>query len=434
MNKLIAEVCNLIDSWREEMVDFCKEYLSYPSVVGNELEVQKWLSRQMEGLGFDKVDCWSVDPDGKRPNVVGLKRGSGGGRDLIINGHSDVVPVEEFEKEAWHTDPWVPVVKDGSIYGRGATDMKGPNTAAFFAVKALLQKGIQLKGDLMLEYVVGEERMEHELGTTATVERGYRAPLAIVVEPSNCEIHSLTTGAFGWELFVKGKPTHTCLKNQLIFPQRYGLPVAEEVGVDAFTKSIKILHAWEQLEREWNLRWRHPGLGGGGFPKPDVQGVGCFSITSTLVRAGDFISAVPGYSKIQGNVYYPAWVSVDEVVAEMEKVIEGVTSYDDWMQQNKPVFKVLYHWPPSNVSSDHPGCLTLAQAWQDATGEEAIFSGFRAVADSAFLQAAGIPAIVFGPGDLSMGAHGPNEHIPVEDMLKASKTLAAMVIRWCGTA
>lgn len=434
MDELINEVCTAIENSREEMVDFCKEYLSYPSVVGNELGVQGWLHEQMAGLDFDKVDYWAVDPDGIRPNVVGLKKGSGGGQDLIVNGHSDVVPVEDFEKEAWLTDPWVPTLRDGCIYGRGATDMKGPNTAAFFAIKALLQKGINLKGDLMLEYVVGEERMEHEYGTTATVNRGYKAPLAIVVEPSNCEIHSLTTGAFGWELFVKGKPTHTCLKNQLLFPQRYGMSVAEEVGVDAFAKSLKVLQAWEQLEKEWNFRWRHQALGGGGFPKPDVQGVGCFSITSTLIKAGDFISAVPGYSKIQGNVYYPAWISVDDVVAEMERVIDGVTSYDDWMQQNRPEFKVLYHWPPSSIDLKHQGCQTLAQAWREATGEEAIFSGFRAVADSAFLQAAGIPSIVFGPGDLSMGAHGPNEHIPIGDMIKASKTLAAMIIRWCGIA
>ncbi|MDQ7793260.1 MAG: M20/M25/M40 family metallo-hydrolase [bacterium] len=426
-----SRVFRWVEDHQEEMVQFCLEFMRRKSVIGQERESQEWLRTRLEGFGFDKVDCWAEDEGGLRPNVVAVKAGSGG-RGLIFNGHGDVVPVEDFEKERWTVDPWNPTVKDGKIWGRGANDMKGPNTTALFAARALIETGTRLGGDLILEFVVGEERMEHELGTTATVRRGYRAPFAVVVEPTNCEIHPVTTGAFGWELAVAGKPTHTCLKNQVIFPQRYGLPVGESVGVDAFVKSLRILQGWEHLEREWNLRWRHPALGGGGFPRPDVQGVGCFSITATLVDAGDYIAAVPGRSNIQGNTYYPAWVSLAEVVADMQRVIDGVAACDDWLKKNPPGFRVMYHWPPSHVDLAHEGCQTLAESWRQATGEEPVFSGFKAVCDSTFLCEQGIPAVIFGPGDLSMGAHGPDEHVPIDQMVTACKTLAQLAINWCG--
>ncbi|MBS4162381.1 M20/M25/M40 family metallo-hydrolase, partial [Klebsiella pneumoniae] len=105
------------------------------------------------------------------PNIAARKRGTGGGKSLILNGHIDVVP--EGSRKDWDTEPFQPVVKQGRIYGRGTTDMKGGNTALLMAMEALEQCGVKLKGDLIFQSVVDEEC--GGAGTLAAVVRGYRA-------------------------------------------------------------------------------------------------------------------------------------------------------------------------------------------------------------------------------------------------------------------
>src|SRR5438046_2953107 len=75
-------------------------------------------------------------------------------------------------------DPWSGRLAGGRLWGRGASDMKAGLAAQAMAAIALRDAGVQLAGDLILEAVVGEEMMEHDLGTTACIERGYRADAA----------------------------------------------------------------------------------------------------------------------------------------------------------------------------------------------------------------------------------------------------------------
>jgi acetylornithine deacetylase/succinyl-diaminopimelate desuccinylase-like protein len=91
-------------------------------------------------------------------------------------------------------------------------------------------------------------------------------------------------------------------------------------------------------------------------------------------------------------------------------------------------------WEPDEVPMDHDGCKTLASAWKQTTGQDAVFSGFNAVCDATVFGKAGIPAVIFGPGDLSTGVHGPYERIAIDDLINCCKTYAAMAIDWCGVA
>ena len=95
--------------------------------------------------------------------------GSAAGRDLLLNGHIDVVPVGD--EAAWTTPPWDPAVRDGRVYGRGAVDMKGGLCCALFAAKAIRDAGVRLRGRLSVASVVGEE--DGGTGTLATILRGH---------------------------------------------------------------------------------------------------------------------------------------------------------------------------------------------------------------------------------------------------------------------
>ena len=441
-SKKVRKVLDYIDEHRDNLIDFLVKMISIPSVnegtpgSGKELEIQNWTRDQFKQFGFDKVDYWAVDEKKVRPNVVGVLQGQSGGRSLIFQGHCDVVPVPETELVQWKYDPWSGIIADGKVHGRGASDMKSGNTALFWAARAIIDCGIKLQGDLFVESVVGEESSEgRSIGAAATVDRGYKAPFAIVAEPTNCEIHLESPGIFFFELIVRGKATHTASRNLVIFPQRYGIPNGTEVGADAISRMRLFLELFERLETQWNQRWRGELLGAGGYPVPlDKQGIGIFTINTSFIEGGSYLGAVPGYCKITCCIWYPNWIDKQEVITELKKHIQAIASTDDWMRENPPEFNapIMQDWEPAKVSKDHQGVQTLVTSFKEATGRDAIQTGFKAVSDATFLGKKGIPSVVLGPGDLGMGTHGPNEYVPIEQVIECAKVYAVMAMNWCG--
>lgn len=443
MDDIKKEVISYIDENRNKIIDFLCEFITKKSInygtpgSGKELEAQDWLNGQFRGMGFDEVDYWFPDENQKRPNVVAIMKGKGKGRSLILQGHVDVVPVPDSELELWKSDPWKGTVRDNNVYGRGAGDTKGGNTAMIWAAKAIMDCGIKLQGDLLVESVIGEETQEGEtIGSADTVKRGHRAQFAIVSEPTNCEIHTESPGVFLFELYVQGKSAHTASRNQVIFPQRYGIDVGMTVGVDAISLMKMFLDLFERLELQWNQRWRGKVLGGGGYPVPmDKQGVGLFTINPSFIEGGTYIGSVPGYCKLTANVWYPSWLKVDDIIAELKERVHALSQTDDWLRENPPQLRapVIQSWRPFSVSVDFEGVKVLASSYEEAADEKAIHSGFRATCDATWLNENGVPAATFGPGGLELGVHGPNEYVPIEEVIRCAKVYALTALNWCGT-
>ena len=433
-----------IDQRKDEIINFCCDLIRYRSVTGNEREIQReflqpFIERE---LSPSYIDVFSADKEKDRPNITAVWEAHEKiGHSLVFNAHVDVVDVPDVQRPRWSTDPWIPEVKDGKIYGRGANDMKGGIAAILWAIKAVREAGLELKNDLGLELVVGEELMQHEIGTTAAtkklLEKGYKFDICVSTEPTSCEIHTVSCGTFDFEVEVEGKETHTANRNVVLYPQRWGISCGEEVGVDAIAKILEIANILQKLEREVSMSWRHMLLGSGGYPHhEDVQGVGStFTINISFIEGGTYIASIPGNAKITCQCYYPAWIRYEEVKKLIEDTIKSYSNIDIWLRKNPPKisFAKTFHWPPYEIDINHPACRLLGDTWKLAAGKSAVYSGFKAVNDLAFIQALGIPGVSFGPGDLSMGAHGPNEYVPIEQLLDCTKTLALFIVRWCGT-
>lgn len=431
-----------LDTNAEAMFDCLAEWVACNSTFPNELALQRdfiepFLREQMK---LDEEVCVNVCTEGNRPFVVGVWRGAGGGRTLLLNGHIDTIGAPGSMRDRWNSDPWQPFVKDGNLYGRGTSDMKAGVVAMLWAVKALMASGWKPRGDVLLEMVPGEESMRPDIGTTAATkwlqERGHQIPFAIVTEPTYLEVHVRAIGQMDFSIEVTGKEIHTSMRNLTLYPQRHGIPQGSEVGVDAIYKLTRILVLLEELERQWIMRWRHPLHGGGGFPAhEDHQGVGTFSIARTFVEGGTYEGSLPGWARVRGLINYPSWINSAEIKAEFERAIHLHAQMDDWLREHPPVVKVgtVYDWPPHYGPHDAPGPTALAQAYERALGKPIVFSGAKFVGDAAFLQhQCGVPAVYFGPGDCSMGVHGPNEFVPLQHVLDCAKVLAAMILEWCG--
>lgn len=436
MNKSDARISALefVESHVNEMVNWlCKSIefrsISGLNVAGNELEIQEWIRNEFEKWGiFHKMDYWYVDLERRRPNLVGIIKGNRADfeRKLIYNGHVDVVPVPEQERVRWDSDPWKGIVKDGRVCGRGASDMKGGLTAAIWAARALVESGIELKNDLIVEAVMGEEQA-CGIGSIAAVQRGYTAPFAVVAESTDLEIKVATVGNFDFRLVVTGKEVHTGMRDRILYPQRHGIATGSEVGVDAIEKMIKFVLAFRELEKQWAFRWRHEL-----FDEPSSNtGLGAYTINVTRILGGDYQGAVAGRCEIAGEVYYPAWVKGEEIMAEMKSMVDHVSFLDDWLRGNPPGLEApqTFHQPGYEISTQHEGCKTLAEAFTEANGVKPKFAAFQTSGDWNFIGNMGIPVVAFGPD--FQGAHGLNESVSIDAVVRACKALAVMAIDWC---
>jgi acetylornithine deacetylase len=394
----------------------------FAAAVGGESRVAELLAETYRAAGAEAELFGSVRG---RDNAVARLRGSGGGRSLLFNGHLDVVPPGP-EAEWTGGDPWSGRVAGGRVWGRGACDMKGGLVAQAMAGRALREAGVRLRGDLVFQAVVGEEMMEHRLGTTACVERGYRADAAVVAEPSSpptrLAVCPVSPGVLWFTLTVEGKATHPALRGETVRPGGLG----EAVGVSAVDKIFLLHAALGRLEAEWRTTKTHP-----------LFAPGHFSIMPGVVVAGPRSGLVPFFVPDEARMEVLVWHHPDDEAEDVRREVETelgrAADADAWLRVHRPRVEWRHHWPKSVLDAGHPIVAATARAHGRSCGSRAAVQGFPAVEDMTWLNAAGIPAINYGPGDLR-AAHAVDEHLDVGELLTATLTFALLAAEWCGVS
>lgn len=423
-----------IDAMEGEILDALSELVRIPSItpkypgldydehVGGESRCNQALSATFAAAGCE-IDLWAEEPG--RDNLVGVLRGAGGGRSLIMNGHVDTVPPGDPDTWRWG-DPWSGRIEGGKLYGLGAVDMKAGLVAMGKAAEALKRAGVTLRGDLILESVVGEETMDHEAGVSATVKRGYRADAAIVTEPSGFSsapvLAPCSPGTFWVRITVPGKATHVLVRGNLIWPGGAG----EKYGVNAIDKGYLIYEALRRLEGEWGMTKVHPL-----FPP------GHFTIGMNLLSGRPpgppvpFI--VPHECVMDYIVVYRPEDDPEEVKAEITAYLNKTFDQDSWLSKHRPTLEWIHQWPAYSTPFDHPIVSTLSEAHARTLGVHPKIQGFPAVDDATYLERGGIPSISYGPGDVMM-AHAVDEYVTCQEVIDACKVLATTAMQWCGVA
>jgi acetylornithine deacetylase len=221
-----------------------------------------------------------------------------------------------------------------------------------------------------------------------------------------------------------------------MFPQHYGLPSGQEVGVDALHKALPFIEMFYRLEQDWNLNWRHTVVGAGGHPFPDKQGVGVFCINPSFIEGGVYRASVNPYVKLTYMVFHPPTIKRQHVIDEITRNVQALASVDSWLRENPPELKAPFlrqPWDPFEVSEDHEGVIALKQAYQTIMNKCVIISGLKATCDCTWLCREGIPSVLIGPGNMSYGVHGNDEFVPVQDVIEAAKLYATFMLSWCGS-
>jgi acetylornithine deacetylase len=391
-----------------------------------EAELQAYVARRLRTAGAE-VDQWEPDAAAfaehpmmppwhhwrNRPLTVGLFRGTGGGRSLLINGHVDVVSPGEHER--WASPPFSAEIRDGRIYGRGAVDMKGGVGAALFALEAIRACEIELAGDVIFEAVPDEETCA--MGTIAAIARGYRADAGLVPEPTRLNLWIATRGLLHGTLTVPGRSAHAEMNQP---------PWQEGGGVNAIQKTMLLLQALNDLSADWAGREdrRHPLLG---IP----------AVHPTIVRGGSFISNVPERCDLALNTTYLPGDADSEGYGsvprgEIERAVAEAAAADDWLAANPPTWSWYTDYPPSEIDPETAIVSVVREAGREL-GVDVRPEGIDTTYDGALLSLfADTPSPAFGPGDLAR-AHAPDEWISIDELLLGARLYSRAIVAWCGT-
>jgi acetylornithine deacetylase/succinyl-diaminopimelate desuccinylase family protein len=393
-----------------------------PVEPGAESDCQDIIESRFRAMGL-AIDRWDVYPG--RPDLVGIWKGTGSGRSMIVNGHIDVVPAGD--PAAWSHPPFGGEIAEGKVWGRGAVDMKGGIAAMVGAVEALQQAGIRLKGDVLLESVVDEETGGP--GTLQTIERGHRADAVIVAEPTELVIQPVEGGLEWLRLTVRGVAGHSAYRYRSVHAGGQG------TAVNAIEKTAKILAAVQDLERSWANRKKHPLLPAGITTiNPGVMIGGTGGGANGMPNVLTAVSTFPDYCSLELSLKYLPSEKTSEVRAEFEDFIARVAATDPWLRENPPEIEWGIRgvsFPPAETPADHPFLGVLEQTAELVTGKPAVQEGMVAVTDLAWFGGAGIPGAIFGPGGIG-NAHGNDEFIKIADITEGVAAFALAMCLWCG--
>lgn len=419
--KLQREICKAVEARRDDTVRLLQDLVRIPSVTGEEGAVQSFVESEFKERGFVVGRCVSsaeeissyrehVGAQGSledRPSIVATRAGKGGGRSLLLNAHVDTV--ENGDPETWTYSPLSGEVVGERLYGRGSCDMKGGLATHIAALDALESLGIELDGDVTVAATVGEE--DGGVGALSTILDGYRADAALITEPTRLALVPAQGGALVFRLSISGRSTHAATRDK---------------GVSAFEKFVPIFEDLRKLEKERNATLSHTLFDGLENKAPINVGV---------IRSGNWPVTVPESLVAEIRVALVPGEDFETSYSMVRDRINAVAERDAWLRDHPPEIEWIGgQTMPSEVSIDAPICEEIVAAHRHVTGEPPEIEGVTYGADMRlFDHFGGMPCVMYGAGDVSL-AHGPDEHININDLLTATKTIACLLAGWCGVA
>lgn len=348
-----------------------KELISIPSVSGQEAQIiafiGDWLKKQNIQIYF------------QGPNVVGYVPGVNSNRALVFNGHVDTVVPGDVE--AWKFGPYNPVVRDGKLYGLGASDMK----SGVAALMEVAQKYSKTKPacDLWFSFVAGEEVDGN--GTISFLEwffaeqhnQGYEVIEGIIAEPTNMEFVGIGhRGNCFAEITIRGDAGHASMP--------------EVINDNVIDQLSELSLAIKKLEARWQKEYGHDHLG-----SP--------TIGLTSISAGELSTPnrIPASGKITVDIRTTPLLH-NKVNAELRKFTKQLP------------FNVYFHFigsSPAGWCSEN----SIIRALFTKHHPKIVHQTVNGSADLCFFSEKGIPCIIFGPGQRD-SMHSIDETFEVEVM------------------
>lgn len=379
---------------REALVSFARTLIRIPSPSTQEKTVAEHLAEEMRRVGFQSV---RVDRIG---NVI-AHAGDGDGPTLLFNAHMDTVGISDPDR--WSHDPFGAEIKDGTLYGRGAVDMKGPLAALIYGMKLLLDSDTPLKGNLYVVGVVQEEPCEGYAMQTLIEKEGLTPDMVVLCEPSNLQIATGHRGRIEMQVTVGGTAAHASTPGQ---------------GENAIYAASRLIFGIELLATQLGT---DSSLGRGSLAVTQIESTAgsrnaipdrCVFYIDRRLTLGE--TEARALAEIQGII------NREQVRATVEVTEYRATSYTGYQCRARE------YYPAWLIADDHRLVRAVGHAVETALGYRPRHVRWPFSTDGAYTMGlAGIPTVGFGPGDPNL-AHTADEHILIDDLYQAALVYATL--------
>ncbi|MFB0561059.1 MAG: M20 family metallopeptidase [Candidatus Lokiarchaeia archaeon] len=411
-----------IENKQDEMVKLCCDLIGFKSEnpPANVTDIAHFVRDYFKERG---VRVSTYERRKGRINVSArLEKGEG--KRLLWNGHMDVVPAGR--RENWSTDPYVGVVRDGKIFGRGASDMKSGLAAAMVMASHLSEIDADFKGSVQLDFVPDEETGGHH-GTKYLVERGISLGDACIVgEGTSSRVWGVAVrvaekGILDLKVTAYGRTSHA------------SVPF---LGENAIDKLMRVLSMVKELENKkvetppivqkiivQSMPYYERISKHYGFPVDIFKRLfSKMTVNIGVVRGGVKTNVVPDYAEAKVDIRLLPGQNAEEVYSDIVKKVtdSGIKG----IELKKDVALPSYEDPDGSFVSLVKKCVSKITGLEQVN--TIIGSG---ATDARYIRSLrGIPTVILGPGNQS--SHSANEYVDIEDMVIMSKIYSVIALEF----
>ena len=385
---IISAIDNFIQAEADNLVGFLSELIELKSLTGKEKAAVERAAAEMRLSGFDEVFLDSMG------NAIG--RVGQGPRILVYDAHLDIVDANPRD---WDSDPFKGVVKDGNLYGRGALDDKGPFACLLYAAKAIKALGLDRDITLYVSGGVAEEDVEGLALQSFLSEYGIKPQLVLIAEASRLQI---CRGHRGRALFAaqfKGTVVHAS---------------KHETGVNPIEKALPFAQAVADLDKR--------------LPDDNVLGKGDIVVTKIECQS-DSLNSLPSSCKVVMDRRMNTLDSKQSALAELQSLpgaAEAKISILDYDQPgyNGRSMSCQEYFPSWAMDANDPAIQAATDCFRQLFKSEPSLEVWGFSTNGTYSKGeADIPTVGFGPGEPDL-VHADNEHVAIEDLLKATRFYA----------
>ncbi len=402
---------------RDRLVEWASKAISIPSFTGSEEEMARFVQQTFVELGLQVQ--WQQVEEG-RANVLGTLSGSGGGPALMFNGHMDT---SYSGREPWlaHVPGFQPdpFVREGRLYGLGISNMKGALACYVEAVRALLDAGVRLKGDLLVAAVCGEiekaqygdaqgaEYRGYATGTRHLVTHGGLADMCLLGEPTEAKVVLGHFGSLWLRVSTQGNFIHTAFS-------------------EGKRDQNSILRMREVLDAvlEWIPSWEDD---------PANEYRGAKAIVNVGALQGGFgwrVSRTPHRTDLFLDVRVPPTKPMPAARREVLDMVRGLAERFPEYGVEGDVYVTA---PGAEIAEDHPLVAAIDESHAEVFGSPPERDVTRWFSDASALTRYGVPTVNYGTStgllDTEYG-----ENLEIEGLVQMANVYALVAQRVCGVA
>ncbi|MGD0227287.1 MAG: M20 family metallopeptidase [Terriglobia bacterium] len=326
-----------------------------------------------------------------RPNVIAALAGRSGERKLILEAHMDTA-----SELGMSIEPFRPVRKNNSMYGRGSCDTKAGLAAMMHAFKAVSDAGLQPRASAVLVAAADEEHAFR--GIVKFLEAGVKAEGAVVAEPTSLETVVASRGVLRWRICTRGRTAHSSKPH---------------LGINAITKMSKFIVALDEKLLPYYRMRQHPLLGSPALTVGTIQG-------------GIQVNQVPESCSIEidrrllpGETQQTVWKELSGLISELE-----VEDPELKLEMEPPVLE--------DLAMETPASERIVQVAGSVSQEVRGTSNLVGVpygSDASKLSRARIPSIILGPGSIDR-AHAAEEYVELDQVALAAEIYTRIVLEF----